>query len=493
MKKTILIVLFEVLAMLSNVAKAELKVLFIGNSYTRYASVMINNLVHSSPYSDCTIEYIAPDSYMLQQHLSNNTTISNIRNGKWDFVVLQEQSQLPTVPDRSNEFYDAVAQLSNIIKESGAQAVLYMTWGRRDIDSMLPEINPNYETMQSNLVEAYKKAAHDSDALIAPVGLVWRNVRKDNPQLGYELYLSDGSHPSNKGTFLIACVFYATLFDADPTQLEFTGSLTAEEATYFKRQVKKVYIPDVDFTGDGIVDKDDMCIMVDHWGEDYSLCDIGPMPWGDGVVDTQDLIVLSEYLFEDINDSTLAAHWAFDEIEGMVVADSAGDNDGYAFGDPVWQPDGGLINGALQLDGIDDYVETGTPPNPADGPLSVLAWVKGGEPGQVIVSQQDAANWLMVDAEGDLMTELKSGARSSGPLQSQAIITDGEWHRIGLVWDGSNRILYADGIAVAQDTQKAIEVSISGLYIGCGKGMEAGRFFSGLIDDVRIYNRAVMP
>ena len=54
-------------------------------------------------------------------------------------------------------------------------------------------------------------------------------------------------------------------------------------------------IPIVDFNGDGIVDVADMCIMVDHWGEDYSLCDIGPMPWGDGVVDIEDLTVFIEY------------------------------------------------------------------------------------------------------------------------------------------------------------------------------------------------------
>ena len=59
-------------------------------------------------------------------------------------------------------------------------------------------------------------------------------------------------------------------------------------------------IPIVDFNGDRIVDADDMCIMVDHWGEDYPLCDIGPMPWGDGVVDVQDLIVLAEHLFEEL-------------------------------------------------------------------------------------------------------------------------------------------------------------------------------------------------
>jgi len=53
--------------------------------------------------------------------------------------------------------------------------------------------------------------------------------------------------------------------------------------------------PIVNFNGDGIVDSADMCIMVDHWGENYSLCDIGPMPWGDGVVDIEDLKVFIKY------------------------------------------------------------------------------------------------------------------------------------------------------------------------------------------------------
>jgi Tol biopolymer transport system component len=58
--------------------------------------------------------------------------------------------------------------------------------------------------------------------------------------------------------------------------------------------------PVVDLNGDGIVDAADMCIMVDHWGTDDPLCDIGPMPWGDGIVDVQDLIVLAEHLFEEV-------------------------------------------------------------------------------------------------------------------------------------------------------------------------------------------------
>ena len=57
--------------------------------------------------------------------------------------------------------------------------------------------------------------------------------------------------------------------------------------------------PVVDLNGDGIVDAEDLCIVVDNWGTDNQLCDIGPMPWGDGVVDVQDLIVLAEHLFEE--------------------------------------------------------------------------------------------------------------------------------------------------------------------------------------------------
>ena len=58
-------------------------------------------------------------------------------------------------------------------------------------------------------------------------------------------------------------------------------------------------MPIVDFNSDGIVDAADMCNVIDHWGENYPLCDIGPTPLGDGIVDLQDLIVLAEHLFEE--------------------------------------------------------------------------------------------------------------------------------------------------------------------------------------------------
>ena len=90
------------------------------------------------------------------------------------------------------------------------------------------------------------------------------------------------------------------------------------------------------------------------------------------------------------------------------------------------------------------------------------------------------------------MTELQ-GPRSSDPLLAETVITDDQWHRIGFVWDGSTRTLCVDGIAVAQDTQEGLKSTSNGLYIGTGQAMAPGTYFSGLIDEVRIYNRAISP
>ncbi|MGB2876983.1 MAG: protease inhibitor I42 family protein [Dehalococcoidales bacterium] len=77
-----------------------------------------------------------------------------------------------------------------------------------------------------------------------------------------------------------------------------------------------VISPVVDFNGDGNVDCADICLMVDHWGTDEQLYDIGPMPFGDGIVDVKDLIVLAEHLFEE-----------FPPVEPEEVNVNEGDDD----------------------------------------------------------------------------------------------------------------------------------------------------------------------
>ena len=253
-------------------------------------------------------------------------------------------------------------------------------------------------------------------------------------------------------------------------------------------------LPVVDFDGDGHVDGKEVLTLTDHWGLDDPLCDIGPTAFGDGIVDLQDVIALSEYIGKDVNDPTLIAHWPLDETEGTTTREVVSGNDSFLFGEPVWEPDGGVVGGALLLDGIDDCVVPTFTYDPSDGPFSVIVWMKGGAPGQAILSEPRGPDWLSLDPQtGHLMTELTELGRTGGPLSSQAVIDDGNWHRTGLVWDGSNRILYVDQDVVAQDTQIGLQSPGNGLYIGCGDPTQSGTYFSGMIDDVRIYNRAVRP
>jgi hypothetical protein len=252
-------------------------------------------------------------------------------------------------------------------------------------------------------------------------------------------------------------------------------------------------VPIVDFNGDGIVRFADLCRMADRWGEDDPLCDVGPMPWGDGIVDLRDLLVLTEYWLVEFG---LVAHWKLDETQGGVAHDSIGGKDGYGPPDLLWRPQGGKVGGALELDGIDDSLITTFSLNPADTSFSAFVWVKGGAPGQVIVSQSGGMGWLLADAEGKLMTSLSvpAGRFPPEPLVSESTITDGEWHRVGFTWDGSARVLYVDDVEVASDTlQRGLASSIGTLYIGAASNLEAGSLWCGLIDDVRIYDRVMQP
>ncbi len=83
-------------------------------------------------------------------------------------------------------------------------------------------------------------------------------------------------------------------YSTGDSHLYFGRGYPLTRATYDVWQVE--VLPIVDFNGDNKVDGLDLIVMGMHWGEDYSLCDIAPLPFGDGVVDVQDLLLLAEYM-----------------------------------------------------------------------------------------------------------------------------------------------------------------------------------------------------
>lgn len=81
----------------------------------------------------------------------------------------------------------------------------------------------NYESMQSQIDDGYSKIARDLNVPVAEVGSVWQVIVKEHPEIS--LWEDDGSHPSREGTYLAACVFYATIFQESPVGLTYTASL----------------------------------------------------------------------------------------------------------------------------------------------------------------------------------------------------------------------------------------------------------------------------
>lgn len=251
-----------------------------------------------------------------------------------------------------------------------------------------------------------------------------------------------------------------------------------------------------DFNQDGVLNLIDFAKLAQQWGAQEPALDIAPAE-ADGIVSWADLAGLGRYW---LMCPGLVAHWPLDEIEGLVAADRLRHFEGTVHGSPVWQPQGGSIGGALGLDGIDDHVTVGNVLNPADGPFTVFAWIKSVQPGGAIVSQSEQSGtsqiWLGTDtATGMLMTTLTDGGRFTRPLVSTECVTDGAWHQVRLVWDGSCRYLYVDGREAAADTRKLakLRTSTNGLFIGVGSDLSSATFWSGLIDDIRIYNRAIKP
>ncbi|MFT5240357.1 MAG: hypothetical protein ACI9OU_001713 [Candidatus Promineifilaceae bacterium] len=211
-------------------AKDTTRILLIGNSYTGQIRKTFTQLVKASPHGASTeLAFIAPGGKTLAYHLGDAATVRKITEGNWDLVVLQDQSQTPALsPD---VFAAAAVGLDKYIDAAGAKTVLYQTWGRRDGDKRNAERFPDYASMQKALSTSYRSAAKRCDAILAPVGDTWSRVRAADTRLGNALYKTDGSHPSDKGAYLAACVLYAAIFEESPKTIPFKDGVSGADAT----------------------------------------------------------------------------------------------------------------------------------------------------------------------------------------------------------------------------------------------------------------------
>jgi hypothetical protein len=218
------------------------RVLFIGNSYT-YANglpEMFATLSQAGKHP-VALDMAAVGGWTLAQHLGATETQDKLNGRQWDFVVLQEQSVVPAIPAaRTTGMYPAVREFRTRIRALKAEPVLFLTWGRKD---GLPDSGfPDFASMQDSLTAGYLGIADELDERVAPVGVAWQTGVGRDP--GLALWDTDGSHPSASGTYLAACVLYATLFHASPVGLPAPAGIPSETVRLLQQLAQEVVLTD---------------------------------------------------------------------------------------------------------------------------------------------------------------------------------------------------------------------------------------------------------
>ena len=204
------------------------RMLFIGNSYT-YVNNLPSTFAELARAGGHPVEtgMAAKGGLRLLDHELSSETQKMIQSAQWTYVALQEQSLIPSIQfSRDETMYPSARALVKTIEASGGTPIFFMAWAHQ---GGWPENGlPNYEAMQFAVNQSYLEIAYELNAPVAPVGSAWMTATRFYPQL--RLWQEDGSHPSEQGTYLAACVFYATIFRESPEGLSYRANLSKEIA-----------------------------------------------------------------------------------------------------------------------------------------------------------------------------------------------------------------------------------------------------------------------
>ncbi len=182
-----------------------MRILFLGNSFTFFndlpqlvASLLNAEVGRSLRGGAYLYQHLDPADELYTQ------TNQLLTEDKWDYVVLQDQSQGPIT--HLAQFREAVASLCPKIKASGAKPLLYETWAYREGSNTLASTGLTFDAMQQALTDGYAAAARDFGALVAPVGQAFCKARRHT-----DLYCEDDYHPSAEGSRIAAQVIADTI------------------------------------------------------------------------------------------------------------------------------------------------------------------------------------------------------------------------------------------------------------------------------------------
>ena len=198
--------------------KDEIHVLFIGNSLTNGNDLpkMIAELAKAGKKPPLRYERETPGGCTFEKHWRDGKALAKIQSRKWGYVVLQDQSQAPLL--KRDSMFDHGKKLDAEIKKQGAKTILHMTWAFQ-----------NKPKDQATISNAYLDLSAVLKSQVAPVGKAREAALMADKKL--VLHSSDKKHPTPTGTYLAACVFYATIYGQSPEGLPGRiGKLTDDEA-----------------------------------------------------------------------------------------------------------------------------------------------------------------------------------------------------------------------------------------------------------------------
>jgi len=193
-------------------------------------------------------------------------------------------------------------------------------------------------------------------------------------------------------------------------------------------------------------------------------------------------------------DPNLVGWWKLDEGSGTIAYDSSiYGNDGTLVGDPQWVT--GRIDGAADFDGDGDYIDCGPDPNFEPDSITVAAWVN---------IRTIPTAWMSVVAKGEYSWRLSTVATHpsfffginhweipGSSILSTSGVEANEWHHISATYDGATMRLYHDGV-LNNSLASAVGIGTAETNLLIGTNPQAiSRYWDGLIDDVRIYKRAL--
>jgi len=187
-----------------------------------------------------------------------------------------------------------------------------------------------------------------------------------------------------------------------------------------------------------------------------------------------------------VSNNGLAGYWSFNEATGTIAHDSSGNRYNGTISNPAgWAT--GKIGSALQFNGSNTYVTTSytVPAQSSATSLTWSVWVKLNSSGNstpvVILGFRNVSQWMKLTPS--------SFEYSNGGLMSYSIPKN-QWVQITIVKNGTNFTYYANG-AVVTTTTSSLTTSASTLYMGEDPGFSSDGDFSGYLDEVHIWNRAL--